>query len=43
MGHYATQCPLKHEKRNKNHHAHVADAKEQDEEYILYPVLLPNT
>jgi hypothetical protein len=35
MGHYAIQCPLKYEKGKKKHHAHVADAEERDDEYVL--------
>jgi hypothetical protein len=38
MGHYAAQCPLKHEKGKKKHHAHAADVEEQkskDEEYVF--------
>jgi hypothetical protein len=35
MGHYVAHCPLKKEKGNKKHHAHVADVEEKDEEYVL--------
>ena len=29
MGHYAAQCPHKHDKEKKKHHAHAANAEEQ--------------
>jgi hypothetical protein len=38
MGHYATQCPLKHEKGKKKYHAYieyVEENKSKDEEYVL--------
>jgi hypothetical protein len=40
MGHYAAQCPHKHEKEKKKHHAHAADAEEhskasKDEEFVF--------
>ena len=28
MGHYAAQCPLRHEKGKKKHHAHAANTEE---------------
>jgi hypothetical protein len=46
MGHYAAQCPLRHEKGKKKHHAHVAyteEKKSKDEEYVFYPVVIPST
>jgi hypothetical protein len=38
MGHYAAQCPLRHEKGKKKHHAHATNAKEnksKDEEFVF--------
>jgi hypothetical protein len=46
MGHYSTQCPLKHEKGKKMHHAYTTDVEEKksnDEEYVFHPVVLPST
>jgi hypothetical protein len=46
MGHYARQCPLKHEKGKKKYHAHATDVEEKkskDEEYVFYLVVLPRT
>jgi hypothetical protein len=42
MGHYAAQCPLRHEKGKKKHHAHAIDAEEhksKDEEFVFVSTL----
>jgi hypothetical protein len=43
MGHYASQCPHKHEKgKKKKHHAHIADDEEhksKDEEFVFVSTL----
>jgi hypothetical protein len=43
MGHYVAQCPLRHEKGNKKHHAHATNAEEhksKDEEFVFVSALL---
>jgi hypothetical protein len=42
MGHYDAQCPHKHEKEKKKHHAHVANDEEhkpKDEEFVFISAL----
>jgi hypothetical protein len=42
-GHYVAQCPHRHEKGNKKHHAHATDTedhKAKDEEFVLVSTLM---
>ena len=42
MGHYATQCPRRHEKGKKKNHAHAInteDHKAKDEEFVFVSAL----
>jgi hypothetical protein len=42
MGHYATQCPHRHEKGKKKHHAHAINTKDhkaKDEEFVFVSAL----
>jgi hypothetical protein len=43
MGHYAAQCPHRHEKGKKKHHAHATDTedhKAKDEEFVFVSALM---